>query len=138
MKSPLSVVKERFGDKAKLVSAVEALANKDLWLDRVSEQKSLGNVSNAKLLKLHDALTRAKQDFGTRAKLIAAILEASKRTKDEGFKTRLERYPLPRLLDAHRSLTRASKAKKPAAATSAKPKPRSKKARAKAAAGPKK
>jgi hypothetical protein len=114
MKSPLSEVKERFGDKAKLVTAVEALAKGDLWLDRVSEQKSLAHVSNQKLLKLHDTLTHAKKEFGTRAKLISAVLEASKRSKDVGLKQRLERYPLPRLLDAHRSATRRAKAAKAA------------------------
>lgn len=118
MKSPLSEVKERFGDKAKLVAAVEALAKGDLWLDRVSDQKSLAHVSNQKLLKLHDTLTQAKKEFGTRAKLVGAILEVSKRGQDAGLKQRLERYPLPRLLDAHRSATR--RAKGAAAATRAK------------------
>lgn len=110
MKSPLSEVKERFGDKAKLVAAVQALAKEDLWLDRLGDQKSLANVSNQKLLKLHDALSRAQKEFGTRAKLISAILEASKRSKDAGLRQRLERYPLPRLLDAHRTATRQKRA----------------------------
>jgi hypothetical protein len=141
MKSPLSIVKERFGDKTKLVAAVQTLATKDLWLDRVSEAKGLANVSNAKLLKLHDVLSRAKQEFGTRDKLIAAILTATKRGKDAGLKQRLERYPLPRLLDTHKSATRASnraaKAKPKTASAPAAKRPRSKKAKAKAAAGAK-
>jgi len=106
MKSPLSEVKERFGDKAKLVAAVQALATKDLWLDRTSDEKSLANVSNRKLLRLHDALSRAKKDFGSRQKLIAAILDAQKRGKDAGLRQRLEGYPLPRLLDLHSSIAK--------------------------------
>jgi hypothetical protein len=109
MKSPLSEVKDRFGDKAKLVAAVQALAKDDLWLDRLSDEKSLANVSNKKLLRLHDTLSQAKKEFGTRAKLIASILDASKRSKDAGLRQRLERYPLPRLLDAHRSAARQAK-----------------------------
>jgi hypothetical protein len=109
MKSPLSQVTERFGDKTKLVAAVKALATADLWLDRVSEAKSLESVSNSKLLRLHDALTRAKKDFGSRQKLITAILDAQKRGKDAGLRSRLEAYPLPRLLDTHRAVTRAAK-----------------------------
>jgi hypothetical protein len=110
MKSPHSQVRERFGDKAKLVAAVEALAKKDLWIDRLSDAKQLRNVSNKKLLRLHDVLTRAEQEFGTRAKLIESILAASKRSADAGLKARLERYPLPRLLDTQRAVTRAVKA----------------------------
>lgn len=139
MKSPLSEMKERFGEKTKLVAAVEKLATEDLWLDRVSEAKGLSHVSNAKLLRLHAALSRAKQEFGTRGKLIGAILEATGRSKDAGYRQRLERYPLPRLLDAHGSASRLAtrnKRSKEAAvkpATPAPKRPRSKKAKAKAA-----
>lgn len=131
-KTPLSQVKEKFESKEKLVAAIEKLATQDLWLDRVNQDRGLARVSNAKLLRLHAALEDAKKRFGSRAKLIAAVLEAEKRTKDEGFKTRLEGYPLPRLLDLHAAATkRAGRAsQKPAAAP--KKKARAKKAAAKA------
>ena len=53
----------------------------------------------------------AKQRFGSRDKLIAAILELEKRSKDAGYKARLEQFPLPRLLDAHQVADRKAKAK---------------------------
>jgi hypothetical protein len=131
--TPLALVKERFGSKEKLVKAVEGLANKDLWLDRVNEDKGLGRVSNAKLLRLHASLEDAKKRFGTRDKLVAAVCELEKRSKDEGYKSRLSGYPLPRLLDLHAAAEQ--RAKKPAKQTGPKKKPaRSKKAKAKAAA----
>ncbi|MEN9581906.1 MAG: hypothetical protein RJA70_4915 [Pseudomonadota bacterium] len=136
MKSPLSVVKERFGDKQKLVAAVEKLAVGDLWIDRLSD-KELARVSNTKLLKLHDVLSTATKDFGSRAKLVSAILELEKRTKDDGLKARLESYPLPRLADAHAAARkRAAKAKAAPApvATEKKRVARTKKAKAKASA----
>ena len=65
---------------------------------------------------LEEALEDAKNRFGSREKLIASVLEAEKRTKDAGYKARLEGYPLPRLLDLHASATkRASRAPKAAA-----------------------
>lgn len=103
MKSPLARVKEEFGDKEKLVAAVRKLAEQDLWVARESADKGLDHVSNAKLLRLHRIFSEVKEKFGTRAKLIDAILELEKRTKDAGYKTRLERFPVPRLYDMFQS-----------------------------------
>jgi hypothetical protein len=132
-KTPLSVTKERFQSKDKLVEAVQKLATEDLWLDRVSSAKGLARISNAKLARLHEVLTLVKRDFGSRAKLIDAILTLEKRAKDTGYKTRLEKFPLPRLLDEHRSASRRSKkSEAKAAAKPAKPAPKKKAAPKKA------
>ena len=134
MKTPLSIVKDKFGDKAKLVAALEKLAGEDLWVSRTNKDKGLAHVSNAKLVRLHATFTTVKEKFGTREKLIAAVLEVEKRTKDDGYKARISAYPVPRLFDLYNSAakragvaTKAAKkeepkkaAKKPAAA--AKPK----------------
>jgi hypothetical protein len=102
-KSPTALVKHQFGDKAKLVAALGPLTSGDLWIDRVNETKGLERVSNAKLLRLYSVLTAVKEKFGTRAKLVDAICEIEKRSKDEGFKKRLLAYPVPRLFDTYRS-----------------------------------
>jgi hypothetical protein len=130
---PIQQVKNSFGEKAKLVSAVQALATEALWLDRVNGEKGLAKISNAKLLRLHSALSRAKEEFGSREKLISSVLTLGKRSKDEGYKARLVTYPVPRLLDLHDSLSK--KASVPAAvkAAPAKRQTRSKKAKLKAA-----
>lgn len=116
-KTPLALVKESHGDKAKLVAAITKLATADLWLDRVNSEKGLGRISNAKLLRLQKALEDAKTRFGTRAKLVDAVAALEKRSKDEGYKARLASYPLPRLIDLHdsahkRSLPKEKKVKK--------------------------
>jgi hypothetical protein len=128
-KSPKSQVSERFESKEKLVAAVQKLATDDLWLDRVNEAKGFEKISNAKLVRLHDILTSVKKEFGSRDKLIGAILESEKRQKDGGYKTRLEGYPLPRLLDHYRSAQRRAKraSAKPAPAKKATKKPAAKK-----------
>ena len=147
--SPLKAVKDRFGDKAKLVAAVKGLATPDLWLARINEARGLDSISNSKLLRLHDTLSKVKKDFGSRGKLIDSILSLTKRSKDNGMKTRLENFPTPRLVDLQTSAARSAKADeraaKPAKGKKAAPAPakkkkkaRSKKAKAKAAAAAKK
>jgi hypothetical protein len=110
-KPPLRLVKDSFQSKEKLVEAVQKLATADLWIDRVNSEKGLARVANGKLVRLHAILSDAKQRFGSRDKLIAAILELEKRSKDAGYKARLEQFPLPRLLDAHQVADRKAKAK---------------------------
>ena len=109
MKSPLATIKEKFGDKAKLVAELEKLAkDEDLWVGRLNKDKGLAHVSNAKLLKLQATFAAVKEKFGTRAKLIDAICEVEKRAKDEGYKARLGGFPVPRLWDMYRSAAKRS------------------------------
>jgi hypothetical protein len=103
-KTPLAVVKDKFGDKKKLVEAVEKLTGEALWVSRTNKDKGLAHVSNAKLLKLHATFTEVKEKFGTREKLIDAIVEIEKRTKDAGYRQHLSAWPVPRLYDTYRSL----------------------------------
>jgi len=130
--SPIQQVKANFGDKAKLVSSVQALATDALWLDRVNPDKGLAKVSNTKLLRLHAALSRAKEQFGSRDGLIGALLTLGKRSQDEGYKARLASFPLPRLLDLHDSLSRKANPA-PAPKAEGQRTVRTKKAKAKAA-----
>ncbi len=113
-KSPLGTVKEKFGEKAKLVEAVKAFTTDELWVARTSAdrggEKGLHLVSNAKLLRLHATFSAVKEKFGTRDKLIAAIVELEKRTKDDGFKARLAGYPVPRLFDLYKAADKRAKA----------------------------
>lgn len=98
-KSPLQTVKERFKDKAGLVSAVKGLMSDELWIDRLNDNKGLDRVSNQKLLHLHEVLSQVKSQFGSRAKLIDAIATASGRAKDAEYKQGLQRFPTPRLFN---------------------------------------
>ncbi|HQY62310.1 MAG: hypothetical protein IPF92_14280 [Myxococcales bacterium] len=109
MKSPLATVKEKFGDKAKLVAAVEGFAGDNLWLGRTNAKKGLAHVSNAKLLRLHAVFTEVKAKFGTHEKLVGAILEAEKRAADAGYKARLAAWPVPRLYDHYKAVTKRAK-----------------------------
>ena len=107
MKTPLTTVRDTFGDKEKLVAELEKFTKDEaLWVGRVNDKKGLAHVSNAKLLRLHKTFSAVKEKFGTRAKLIEAIAEVEKRTKDEGYKTRLQGFPVPRLWDLFNSASK--------------------------------
>ncbi len=137
MKSPISAVKETFGDKAKLVAELEKFTkDEDLWVSRLNSNKGLAHVSNAKLLRLHRTFTAVKEKFGSRAKLIDAIAEIEKRTKDDGYKARLGAYPVPRLWDMYQSVSKRSAAA--AAKKSGEKKPAAPKKKAAPVAAPKK
>jgi hypothetical protein len=103
-KSPLSIVKERFGDdpkkaKEKLVAAVKKVAGKDLWLDRLNDEKGLEHVSNGKLLHLEQVFEAISKEVGSRDKLIGEIAKLQGRSKDEDYKARLGEESTPSLWD---------------------------------------
>jgi hypothetical protein len=120
-KTPLALVKETFGDKSKLVQAVEKFTGEDLWVSRTNEDKGLAHVSNAKLLRLHATFSQVKEKFGTRDKLIEAILDLEGRSKDAGLRQRLSMWPVPRLFDTYKSATKRRSASRPSAKPPAKP-----------------
>jgi hypothetical protein len=122
MATPLSLVKERFESKEKLVAAVEKLATKELWLGRVNDVKGLKRASNKKLIRLHELLEDAKKRFGNRDKLIQSIAELAQRAKDKGWVEHLASRPLGQLLDLHRSFDRAAKRRAAAGEPEKKPK----------------
>lgn len=111
-KSPLATVKDKFGDKDKLVEAVKVFMTDDLWVKRTAEDRGkdrgIEYVSNAKLLRLHATFAEVKDKFGSRAKLIDAVAELQKRSGDAGYKKRLEAYPVPRLYDLYKVTKRAA------------------------------
>ena len=109
-KTPLSAVKEKFGDKKSLVEAVEKFTSEDLWVARTNKDKGLAHVSNAKLLRLLSIFTEVKDKFGSRDKLVDAILDLTKRGRDEGYKAALSKFPVPRLFDLYKSSAKRSKA----------------------------
>jgi hypothetical protein len=98
-KSPLTVVKERFSDKAGLIKAVRDLASDALWIDRINADKGIDRLANRQLLHIHDVLSEVKKAFGSRDKLIDAVLEQQKRVKDGDYRESLKRLSTPRLWD---------------------------------------
>ena len=105
--TPLQEVKEKFGSKENLVKELKAMFDKgDLFEDRLNLDKGLQMVSNAKLLKLHKVAAEVKERFTTRANLVDDLLKTMGRIKDEGLRSRFEKWGLPRLWDYYQGLVK--------------------------------
>ena len=111
-KTPLQEVKERFGSKENLVKELKKVFDMgDLFENRLNLDKGVSTISNTKLLKLHKVAEEVKERFTTRANLIEDLLKTLGRTKDEGLKTKLEAWSLPRLWDHYQSVAKKQAAK---------------------------
>lgn len=151
MNTPSKVVKERFGDKQKLLDALKPFLGEDLWVSRENGEKGLSRVSNAKLVRLYDTFSAVQSKWGTRSKLIDAIVDAEGKQKEAGFRARIEGWPVPRLYDRWKSASRRrtsgeavkaapvkeAKADKPKASATAAAKPAAKKTAKKSDDAPK-
>lgn len=108
-KPPLAIVKERFGTKDNLVNEVVDLLNPPKK-ERDLTRERLRTAANSKLLRLHRILTEVKEQFGSKEKLVEAILVLEGHQRDEDRRNKLLSYSPGRLLDLHRRY--AKKAKK--------------------------
>jgi hypothetical protein len=110
-KSPFQQVKDRFGSKEALIKELKGLVEKtDLFIKKFSETKGLERVSNLKLLRLHRIAQEVQEKFGTRDKLVNALVDLEGRVKDADYRKRFEKYTLGRLLDAYKSAEKRVKA----------------------------
>jgi hypothetical protein len=110
-KTPLQEVKEKFGSKENLIKELKKIFDAgDLFENRLNVDKGIATVANAKLLKLFQVAEEVKGRFSTRANLIEDMLKVMGRIKDEGLKSRLEKWTLPRLWDHYQSVVKKQSA----------------------------
>lgn len=123
-KSPLEEVNDKFGGKDKLVEKLVGLLESDEPKDEL--RKRLLGVANKKLLRLHGVASLVKEKYGSREKLLEQLVGATNRAKDKDYRTRLENFTTPRLVDAvtvaeRRTKSTATKGRAQKAAKAAKP-----------------
>ncbi len=115
--SPLSIVKDKFGGRAKLVEQLVSSVDKQHGDESEANVKSrLMGLSNAKLLRLYRVEQQVRERFGDRGKLVQAVLDARKKAglpTDANIKASLDGTTKARLLD----LTRQNLGEKPAKLT---------------------
>jgi hypothetical protein len=117
-KPPLSQVKEQFGTKEQLVDALTALP--EGVLSRADDDKDafrtrLLTAANSKLLRLHQMGRAVADRWGSKDKLVDALLTLQRRNKDESYRTKLATLPLGKLYDQFQSMERAVKRAQPKA-----------------------
>lgn len=125
-KSPLILVKDQFGSKDKLVDALIALPESVFDRgddDKDAFRKRLLGAANAKLLRLHATGKAVSERWGSKEKLVDAILDLRKRGKDADYRTKLGTLPIGKLFDQVSALEKGSRkeARKASGKTAAKP-----------------
>jgi hypothetical protein len=107
-KSPLQIVREKFGSKDALVEKVSALLEPGEGEDAAAFSARLKRVANAKLLHLL-AVGERLRELGGREKLAARIAELKGQVKDADYVQRLRKLTPARLIDLHDSLSRRAR-----------------------------
>ena len=111
-KSPLILVKDQFGSKDKLVDALIALPESVFDRgedDKDAFRKRLLGAANAKLLRLHKTGKAVSERWGSKEKLVDAILDLRKRGKDQDFRNKLSTLPIGKLFDQMGALEKANR-----------------------------
>lgn len=111
-KSPLSLVKEKFESKEKLVDALVAMPAKILERDEEDKdafRKKLLSAANGKLLKIYERSQAIQKRFGGKEGLVDALLNIQNRGKDNDYRQKLGTWTVGRLYDSVTSLEKAQK-----------------------------
>ena len=112
-KSPLARVKEKFESKEKLVDALVGLPGKIFDRgedeDKDAFRTKLLAAANGKLLKLYERSQAIQSRFGSKEKLVEALLTLQNRGKDKDYRGKLGAWTIGRLYDRVTSLEKAQK-----------------------------
>lgn len=104
---PKGRVTDKHGGKEALAKALApALATDSENSDSIADR--LKTASNMQLLRLQKVVALVKDKWGSREKLIQAILDAGKQQKDKDFVTKLSSFSLPQLVDIATSSARSA------------------------------
>lgn len=106
---PKGKVTQGHGGKEALAKTLApSLAHADEDSDVIAGR--LKTASNTQLLRLQRVVETVKQKWGSREKLIQAITDAQKKSKDKDYVAKLETFSLPRLVDLATSGERRARA----------------------------
>jgi hypothetical protein len=99
-KTPVQIVRERFGSKEKLVGELVGILERPDGQSDEDFKARLLRVTNSQLLRLHAVETRVREQFGSKEKLADAVYGQRRTGKaDKDFRTRLGGLRKAQLLD---------------------------------------
>ena len=105
-KTPLQKVNDEFGSKEKLADKLIPLLDRPEDEDADTFAKRIRTASNKQLLRLWAAEQAVKERFGSRDKLVDAIVRGKFDGKDNAdYRAKIAPYSKSRLLDLHRQVT---------------------------------
>ena len=102
-KTPIQLVKEAHGSKAALADKLLGSLERHEDEDDADFKQRIHTASNKQLLRLWAAEERVKSEFGSKDKLIDAVVKARFNGKDNAdYRARVSKYAKTRLLDMMR------------------------------------
>lgn len=101
--SPLAQVKRLHSSKEALIDALAGDLARETGDSKDAARERLAGAPNTKLLRLHQALTSMRDQYGSKDKLIQAVSQARGHGKDRDYAAKLQTYSIPRLLDMMRA-----------------------------------
>lgn len=105
-KTPLQQVKEQFGSKEALAKKLIPLLDRAEDEDTADFERRITTASNKQLLRLWAAEEAVKSRFGSKDKLVDAIVKGRFDGKDNAdYRAKIAGYAKTRLLDLHRQVT---------------------------------
>jgi hypothetical protein len=108
-KSPIQVVKEKYGNKSDLVAKVMPLLSVPEGESIEEFTARITKASNRQLLRLLASEERVRKDFESKDGLVAAIVKFKFPFKgNPAYAAKLSRFTSSRLLDLHDSLRKAA------------------------------
>lgn len=100
--SPLARVKADHGSKAELAKKVAAVLDRPESEDAAAFEARVSHMSNAQLLRLLAANTFVQNKFGSKEKLVAAIVTARFAGGNADYANKISGFTLPKLIDLAR------------------------------------
>lgn len=114
--SPMKLVNDKFGGRAKLVEQLAAMVDKQHGDASAESVKArLMGLSNQKLLRLFKVEQTVRERFGDREKLVAHLVDRRKKaglTVDDAYRAKLDACSKARLLDLTREAVPERQAKR--------------------------
>lgn len=101
--SPAQEVKQRFGSKEKLAEQLIPIVDRDDDVDDVEFERRIKTASNRQLLRLHRTHEIVTERFGSKEKLVDALVTSKFPKGNEPYRAKLLALRPTRLLDMYRS-----------------------------------